>query len=62
MLSKLPNEASVVSSVADKHYGVVCMSEHDSLRDKDKPTVWNYYLEINQTAIMTWYINKVLTF
>ena len=60
VLSKLPQQATVVSSVAESHYGVSAGEIHDPVRDAGHE-VWKYYDEwdeIDRISRMTWYISK----
>ncbi|KAI9661677.1 MAG: hypothetical protein M1821_008915 [Bathelium mastoideum] len=62
VLSKLPKGASVVSSVAEKHYGVCAGSRWDSVRDKGRECekYWDEYEEVYRCTVMKWYIHKVI--
>ena len=61
VLSKLPKEASVVSSIAEKHYGVAGGAKWDSIRDKglEDKRYWDQYEEVHRCQVMNWYIHKV---
>lgn len=41
VLSQLPDEATITSSVATRHYGVSAMSEYEDIRDRGQEKVWS---------------------
>jgi len=57
-LSKLPSQVTVVSSVAERHYGVSASSPFDEREDAGRPKTWDAYENIYRTTKMTWFINK----
>jgi hypothetical protein len=60
VLSKLPQQATVVSRVAESHYGVSAGDHYDALRDAGHDE-WKYrdeWEEIDRISRMTWYISK----
>jgi hypothetical protein len=60
VLSKLPQQATLVSSVAERHYGVSAGQEYDAVRSAGHD-VWKYcdeWEEIDRISRMTWYISK----
>lgn len=61
MLSKLPQEAVVISSVAEAHYGVTASVPWDFKRDagKESHRFWDEWEEIHRISRMTWYIHQV---
>jgi hypothetical protein len=60
VLSKLPQQASVVSSVAENHYGVSAGREWNARRDigGESYKYHDEYEEIWRVRAMTWYIHK----
>jgi hypothetical protein len=64
VLSKLPQEATVVTSVAERHYGVSAGELYEPIRDakQDKYKYWDEYTEIYRVSRMSWYIRKVWLF
>ncbi|KAF2103534.1 hypothetical protein NA57DRAFT_53054 [Rhizodiscina lignyota] len=60
VLSKLPQEALVVSSVAERHYGVSAGAEWDYYRDKGRENekFWDKYEEVYRIRTLAWYIHK----
>jgi hypothetical protein len=61
VLSKLPQEAIVVSSVAERHYGVSAGELFEPTRDAghDEHKYWDEFQEIHRIKRMSWYISKV---
>jgi hypothetical protein len=60
VLSKLPQQATVVSSVAERHYGVSAGQEYDVVRSAGHD-VWKHrdeWEEFDRISRMTWYISK----
>jgi len=57
-LSKLP-QVTVISSVAERHYGVAANSIWDESRDKGREKLWDKYEGVWRAKLMTWFINKV---
>ncbi|KAL9040436.1 MAG: hypothetical protein Q9214_004488 [Letrouitia sp. 1 TL-2023] len=58
VLSKLPQEATVVNNVAPKHYGVAGSSIHDPVRDEGRETYYDDFEDVWRTDVMSWYIKK----
>ena len=55
----LPNEATVVSNVASKHYGVDCtMFNIDTIEDKGEKQLYNSHTGQWGVRRMEWYINQ----
>lgn len=61
VLSKLPREAVVVSSIAERHYGVTTGARYVHTRDasRAKYKYWDEWEEIYRIGKMNWYIAKV---
>lgn len=57
-MSQLPSEASVVASIAPKHYGVSARSQYDEEIDAGQEKKWSPEDEIWRVSRMTWYIEK----
>ncbi|RDL33958.1 uncharacterized protein BP5553_08326 [Venustampulla echinocandica] len=58
VLSRLPQQASVVSTQAPRHYGVSAMEIYDDAIDKNQPMVFDASDGRNRAKRMTWYIYK----
>ena len=58
-MSQLPQEAVIVSSIAEKHYGVSARSLYDEDEDSGQQTVWDEYDLAYKVVKMTWYIFQV---
>jgi hypothetical protein len=56
-LSKLPQEATVVSTSSTKHYGVEARSKFNDREDAGMPTMIDAYDGCKRVYTMTWYIN-----
>lgn len=59
VLSRLPQEAKVVSNVADKHYGVSGNAYYEEPRDIGQKKHWHDWENVNRCAVMSWFITKV---
>lgn len=55
---QLPSQASVVASVASKHYGVSAHTSYDQKIDEGQDKWWSEEYEKWQVDRMTWYIEK----
>jgi hypothetical protein len=64
VLSQLPSEltATIISTVAVRHYGVEALSAYNEIEDAGQPKIWSKYHGQNRCMRMTWYIQMVLTF
>ncbi|KAL8946545.1 MAG: hypothetical protein Q9222_007072 [Ikaeria aurantiellina] len=58
VLSQLPQEAAITSTVATKHYGVSARAPYDPIVDAGQPTTLNKYTGKTRVEKMTWYINR----
>lgn len=58
VLSRLPQEAVVVSNCVERHYGVTARSVLDEFRDKGQKKHWDQWEELYRCDIMTWYLHK----
>jgi len=58
VLSQLPQEASVTSNVAPKHYGVCGGNIYDASRDEGQSKYLDEYEDVWRCHVMTWYIKK----
>ncbi|KAL8671694.1 MAG: hypothetical protein Q9168_003816 [Polycauliona sp. 1 TL-2023] len=58
VLSQLPEEAAITSTVATKHYGVSANHHYDEIEDSGQPTKTNRYSGAIRVEKMTWYINR----
>jgi len=56
-LSKLP-QVAVVSSVAERHYGVTAGGVWDGSRDQGREKMWDRLEGVWRAEVMTWFINK----
>lgn len=59
VLSRLPQEAKVISNVAEKHYGVSANYPWEDLRDAGQEKIWDKWEEIYRVKKMEWFITKV---
>ncbi|KAI7775462.1 hypothetical protein LA080_006794 [Diaporthe eres] len=57
-LSRVCNQASVVSTQAVRHYGVITMYRYDRLVDRGRPMVWYPEDGFNRVEKLNWYIYK----
>ncbi|OCL00822.1 actin-like ATPase domain-containing protein [Cenococcum geophilum 1.58] len=57
-LSKLPHQVAVLSSVAERHYGVTCRALYDEKEDQGRKKIWDSYEGIYRVEKMTWFISK----
>lgn len=57
-MSQLPSEASVIASIAPKHYGVACRSTYHEKEDAGQTKYWDNEYELWRVNKMTWYIEK----
>lgn len=57
-MSALPSEASVVMSIAPKHYGVAARTIYDEKLDAGREKSWDKEDEQWRVSRMTWYIEK----
>jgi len=48
----------VLSSVAERHYGVMALSKFDKEKDAGRPKEWDSYESVYRTDKMTWFIKK----
>ncbi|KAL9027295.1 MAG: hypothetical protein Q9196_004162 [Gyalolechia fulgens] len=58
VLSVLPQEAAITSTVATKHYGVAANAPYDKNEDAGQPSITNRYTGKEKVSKMTWYINR----
>lgn len=58
VMSQLPSEASVVTSIAPKHYGVAARSLYIEEEDAGQEKSWDIEYEQWRVKKMTWYIEK----
>ncbi|MCJ1377667.1 hypothetical protein MMC17_000763 [Xylographa soralifera] len=56
VLSQLPQEASITSSVATRHYGVAALSSYNEAEDSGQPKKRDDNTGIDRVLKMTWYI------
>lgn len=56
ILSQLPSEAVITSTVAVRHYGVEAHSVYKESEDAGQPKFWNKYYGQYRCSKMTWYI------
>ncbi|MCJ1283392.1 hypothetical protein MMC26_002720 [Xylographa opegraphella] len=56
VLSQLPQEASITSSVATRHYGVSAMSTYNEAEDSGQIKKKDTYTGVDRVSKMTWYI------
>ncbi|MCJ1301655.1 hypothetical protein MMC08_004456, partial [Hypocenomyce scalaris] len=56
VLSQLPDEATITSSVATRHYGVSANNDWEEIRDRGQEKVWLESHGKFKVAKMTWYI------
>lgn len=59
VLSKLPDEASVVSSVGENHYGVAAAMPWNAECHPASRRFFDHYEGIWRVSVMVWYIYKV---
>jgi hypothetical protein len=59
VLSKLPQEASVLSSIAPNHYGVVMNTRYDATVHAGREKFYDEDEEVYKTEVMEWFIFKV---
>lgn len=59
VLSQLPQEASIVSTVATRHYGVSASSNYNEIEDAGQPRRYDRYEGCDRVTKMTWYIERV---
>jgi hypothetical protein len=57
-MSQLPSEASVMSNVAPKHYGVSAARDYDPVRDANQRKYYDEFEDVWRCSAMTWYIKK----
>lgn len=48
----------MLSSVAERHYGVTCRALYDEKEDQGRKKTWDSYEGIYRVEKMTWFINK----
>ncbi|KAI4202012.1 MAG: hypothetical protein LQ350_002917 [Teloschistes chrysophthalmus] len=58
VLSQLPQEAAITSTVATKHLGVAANAPYDEREDRGQPTTTNKYTGKQKVSKMTWYIHR----
>ncbi|KAL8693889.1 MAG: hypothetical protein Q9218_001354 [Villophora microphyllina] len=58
VLSQLPQEAAITSTVATKHFGVSANAPYDEREDRGEPTTTNKYTGKQKVSKMTWYIHR----
>lgn len=58
-MSQLPQEASVTSNVAPKHFGVAIGFEYEAARDGNEKQWQLPYEDTWRVSVMKWHINKV---
>lgn len=58
VLSRLANQASVVSTQAIRHYGIIAKSMYDPLVDHGQPIVYTMGDNKKKVEKLTWYIRK----
>ncbi|KAL8887793.1 MAG: hypothetical protein Q9215_004678 [Flavoplaca cf. flavocitrina] len=58
VLSQLPQEAAITSTVATKHYGVSANAAYDRREDAGQEVIIDKYTGKKQVSKMTWYINR----
>jgi len=58
ILSELPQEAAVVSSIAQRNYGIKARSDYIAHEDRGQPKQWDAYLGKHRVTKMFWYIQK----
>jgi hypothetical protein len=58
-LSKLPEQVTVVSSVAERHYGVMSRSVYREDQDAGRQKHYDSHEGVYRVDRMTWFINKV---
>jgi hypothetical protein len=56
ILSQLPSEAVITSTVAVRHYGVEAHSTYKESEDAGQPKFWDKYYGQYRCSKMTWYI------
>jgi hypothetical protein len=59
VLSKLPQEAAVLSSIAPAQYGVVMNTRYDPAVHAGREKFWDEDEEVYKTEVMEWFIFKV---
>ncbi|KAF2878237.1 hypothetical protein BDV95DRAFT_600908 [Massariosphaeria phaeospora] len=57
-MSKLPRQVAVLSSAAQRHYGVKSRSPWDKMTHQGQPKIWDSHLEMHHVTVMTWFIKK----
>ena len=58
VLSKVPREATITSTVATRHYGVSAKFQWEQ-EDEGQPQIWDSFREQHRVKKMTWYIKTV---
>lgn len=56
---KMPREVAVVTSVAERHYGVAASVTYNEAKDFDQTLIWDKYDKVFRVITMDWFIVKV---
>lgn len=59
MLSQLPREVIITSTVAGRHYGVSASYVYDEMEDGGQEKIWDQFEEVHRVMKMAWYIHMV---